>query len=94
LIFPFDLTQKIILELVSTFYGRHWLSVYNDNGVRSQARAQSSRMEGSYYFAWNMDIEMMGYHQEARRDGIFAGLTSGLAGGKCFDIMIHVPCAL
>ncbi|KAG1908822.1 uncharacterized protein F5891DRAFT_28586 [Suillus fuscotomentosus] len=36
-------------------------------------------MEGSCYFAWN--VEMMVYRwQEARRDGIFAGLTSGLAG--------------
>ncbi|KAG1746971.1 hypothetical protein EDB19DRAFT_336643 [Suillus lakei] len=37
-------------------------------------------MEGSCYFAWKIDIELMAYHQEARRDGIFAGLTSGLAG--------------
>ncbi|KAG0701957.1 hypothetical protein DFH29DRAFT_805621 [Suillus ampliporus] len=29
-----------------------------------------------------IDIGMMAYCQEARKDGVFAGLTSGLAGGK------------
>lgn len=50
-------------------------------------------MEGSWLiFERKIDTGMIAYHQEARRDGTFAGLTSGLAGGK-FDTHGH-PCAL
>lgn len=49
-------------------------------------------MEGSWStFGRKIDTGMIAYHQEARKDGIFAGLTSGLAGGKSH---MHVPCAL